>query len=191
MGNLVFEQSARRTPCTTKGTSNTHDHNNGKLCPRKEEYQRNLGKHHLLKHHSEADDGSNHDSQKATRRDQDKCFIHIKHLNLVLGISHGSEHSQLLRLIQQVGAHTGTKGEEAEKHGDGNDDREDDVEDETDLVGGLSVVKIVEDLDAVGLDWVELGLALSDEFLDDSCILRVLELDEQSLPFGIIQAPCW
>jgi len=46
------------------------------------------------------------------------------------------------------------------------------------LVGGLGVVEIVEDLDAVGLDRVELGFALYDEVLDNLCILRVFELNE-------------
>jgi len=46
------------------------------------------------------------------------------------------------------------------------------------LVGGLGVVERVEDLDAVGLDRVELGFALLDEFLDNGFVLRVFELNE-------------
>ena len=46
------------------------------------------------------------------------------------------------------------------------------------MIGGLGVVEIVEDLDAIGLDRSEFGFALLDEVLDNGFVLRVSELNE-------------
>ena len=125
------------------------DHFNNKLGPWEVEDKRNSGEHHLLQHHREADDDTNHDSKHATGAHQDKGFIKIQNLDAAFGEAHGSHNSYFFCLVHQVGAHAGTKRKEAQEHRDCYNNVEDYVQDVFDLVVCFVILKVVYDLDGV------------------------------------------
>lgn len=83
----------------------------------------------MLQDHCVADDYSDHNSKKTTGDDEHEGFVEVKHLDPGLGKAHRPEDAQLLGLLHEVGTHAGTETEEAEEHGDHDDDVEDNVKD--------------------------------------------------------------
>lgn len=75
------------------------------MTPWEEEEKWNAGEDHLLENHSEADDGTDHDSKQGARYDQNEGLLEVKHLDIPLSVTHGSHNTDLFCLIHQIGGH--------------------------------------------------------------------------------------
>lgn len=106
MGDLVRRELTGRLPSGNESAQHRHTHDDAELSRREEEEQRNVREHGLLQSHRKTDNASDHDTEQATRHDKDEGLIEIAQLNASSGEAHGSQDTDLLGLIEQVGAHT-------------------------------------------------------------------------------------
>ena len=168
---------ARWSPRADEGTEEGHAHDDYELGRREEERERNRGEHRLLQRHREADNRTDHNTQQGARHDENEGLVEVQYLNASLGKAHGSQDADLLCLVEQVGAHTRRQTEEAQDHGDHDDDVEDDVEDLLHRFGSLGIIVKVTELNSVSLLGREAAFAVGHKVLHCLLILWVLELN--------------
>ena len=149
--DLLWNQLGCWSPGTRPSAKQWHKHDHAELCPREVEDDRNACENDLLENHGEAHNDSDHNTQEATGANKDEGFIEIQQLDSEFGEAHGSEDTNFGGLIHKVGAHTRAEGEEAQEHGDRNDDIKDNIKDQLHLFHGISVIIEVEDSDTVRL----------------------------------------
>jgi len=124
-GYFIRKQLGRRAKGTDKGAHYRDTQDYEELLSWEKERQRSLKNQFLLQRHRITHGHADNNSQDTTRKHKNKCFIEVKHPNPALRKPDCSQDADLLGLLVDVCRHVGTQSEQAQEHGDCNDDVED------------------------------------------------------------------